>query len=431
MDNSKKPDKPDAVGKTEENNEKKKSSEVNNKQTDYYNKKNGGIYLDKIGKGISLILPATILINGVLEYVHSIMSERFYGIPNLYFISDSKFGLIVRIFFTIFMVSIFFVPVLLKKLSEKIRFFITKTDCVYYASIIGFYVFVIFTYLLIPIFQIINYVNYYSLIMLIVIPILSALIMAYITNRYLQLYMKDLNIIDISDDNDILETGYKYLIFDFNDGVCLGEKKGQAKYKVPIGYRVSDVVKYINKHETIVDIKRNGKNLSYWSYEKNSDTGYIDSYIDDDFENKKILYAQYSNEKYKDENKIKSNYIIALLVFSSLIIFAFITIRINAYKPEKKLVYEVINEESEINKIIICHYANNVVLMDFKYSPSEKNTKDKSRIKEADNIEIIRGKYTVESIEGKPIQLKKFGKVTIVEDELKNTAETKKDESDK
>lgn len=421
MDNdSKKSDNKDIVEKEIENIARVKSCEVNNKQIDYYKKKNDGIYFDKIVKGISLILPVTILINGVLEYVNSIMSEKFYGIPNLYFISDSKFGLLVRIFFTLFILSIFFVPVLFKKLSEKIRFFITKIDCVYYASIIGFYVFVIFTYLLIPIFQIINYVNYYSLIMLIVIPIICALIMAYITNRYLQLYIKDLNIIDISDDNDIPETGYKYLIFDFNDGVCLGEKKGQAKYKVPIGYRVSDVVKYVNKHYTTVDIKRNGKNLSYWSYEKNSDTGYIDRYIDDDFENKKILYAQYSNEKYKDENKIKSNYIVALLVFSSIIIFAFITIRINAFKPEKKLVYEVIKEEGEINKIIICHYADNVVLMDFKYSFSEKNTKDKSGKKETEDIEIIRGKYTVESIEGKPIQLKKFKNVSVVEDENEN-----------
>ena len=144
------------------------------------------------------------------------------------------------------------------------------------------------------------------------------------------------------------------------------------------------------------------------------------------------MYAQYSNEKYKDENKIKSNYIVALLVFSSIIIFAFITIRINAFKPEKKLVYEVIKEEDEINKIIICHYADNVVLMDFKYSPSEKNTKDKSGKKETEDIEIIRGKYTVESIEGKPIQLKKFRNVTVTEDEVNNNdQENNKEESDK
>lgn len=422
-DNSKKSDNTDIVEESLEKSMEKINCEVNNKQIDIHKKKNRGIYLDKIEKGISVILPATILINGVLEYVNSIMSERFYGIPNLYFNIDSKFGLLFRIFSIILITSIFFVPVILKELSEKIRFSITKTDCFYYALLIGFYAFVISAYLLIPIFQIINYVNSFSLIMSIVIPIFCAVIMGYITYRYLQLHIKDLKIIDVSDDKYTLESGYKYLIFDFNDGACLGEKKGQAKYKVPIGYRVSDVVKYVNKHKTIVDIKRNGKNLSYWSYEKNSDTGYIDIYIDDDFENKKILYAQYSNEKYKDENKIKSNCISGLLIFSSLIIIASITIRFNILKPEKKLAYEVIKEEKGINKIIICHYSDKVVLMDYKYSPSEKNTKDKSTKNETENIEIIRGKYTVETIDGKSIRLKKFNKVTVVE-------ENNNDESD-
>lgn len=378
------------------------------------NKKNNKSLYRNLFKVLNTIaLPAILALKKPVDYFLSIKLEKFYGVPRLYFFDNPEEVFLFNVMMAVLIVGILFVPYLLKKSREIYKFKITKMDSIAYAFIISFYTFVIFFYSIINLFQAINYANYFALIISLFTPIIVSIGVFKIIKDYLDLYTKSLT---IKNDNGIdkPDDGYKYLTFDFNGAKTNFEQK--VRIQIPVGSKISDAVKYINTDKVYSKAKKKGKNLSYWADEKDSSSRYNDVIVTDNFDDEKVLYARYSNKKYKDDNTKTCNYFILATVIALVIIAIILYFNFSKSNPENKSIYELVAMEDGTIKIKICDYKDKVVLMDFEYSKFDKNRKDEAAGKEAtENIEIIKGKYIIESIEGKPIQLKKFRKVSVVE----------------
>ena len=197
--------------------------------------------------------------------------------------------------------------------------------------------------------------------------------------------------------------------------MCIRDR--YIRYQIKIGSKISDAVKHINKTHLIHCYRKENLKFVFWSFEKSNYAPY-DDYIVTKKHNENILYAQYGCrkdiKKLREKNAIKEYtsmtiILLAVILFSSSILFY------NKLNPQNTTQYEVVTMKDGVEKLVIGNYKNCAILMDFKYYPSEENKKNETTKKEDENIGIIKGKYTVESIEGNPIQLKKFKNVIVVE----------------
>lgn len=403
-DNSKKPD------NTEERNEFTNNTVVENKN-------NIKTLISKLFTTLTTVaFPVILALNKPVDYYMAIKSENLYGVPNSYFFDNTEYVLLFKIIMLILIVGIFFIPYLLNKSRELYWFKITKMDSIAYAFIISFYSFFLFFYLIITIFQAINYASYFALFISLFTPTIVSIVLFKTIKDYLDLYTKSL-VIKNDNGKDKPDDRYKYITFDFNGAENNFEQK--VRVQILVGSKLSEAVKYISTDKIYSKVKKNEEKLSYWTDEKDSNSKYKDVIITEDFEDEKVLYARYSNKKYKDDNIKINNYFIFATAIVLTIIITLLVFSLSENNPENKTVYEIVTMDDGMSKIKVCDYKDNAVLMDFKYSISDKNTK-----KQTENIEIIKGKYIVESIEGKPIQLKNFKNVTVVE-------ETNNEESDK
>lgn len=103
--------------------------------------------------------------------------------------------------------------------------------------------------------------------------------------------------------------------------------------------------------------------------------------------------------------RIETLYAFELVIINILIII--LSINVLYVTPEKIKKYEIIKLDNGYSKIIVSHRGDKAILMDY-ISLNQDGNLDES----GNNIIIDKGHYSLESIDGKPIEFKKFESVS-------------------
>lgn len=334
-------------------------------------------------------------LTGVLRYfVTSISGERaseFYKIPQEYYydnIIHDFLSIVIIVATLIFMLS---TPLILKKMSEKYKFKITKIDSILYASAVLIYTLLAGIILLYEVHE-----NWLKIALFIVLLLVSCTL-GTLTYNYLSLSIRGVNIKD-NNRKKFPEVGYKFITFDFNGGKYHDELKDRVRYQIPIGSKVSDAVLHLEKIHPLKEIKKDGEQFLCWADNINSIERYNDEVITENFDNNRILYAQYSNKKNKERWILSAYLLISILAFFASLA---LTWRIVDYKtdPANKVTYEVVPYDDGTRKAIVGQYNGDAMLKDCKLvdDPGSKEQK----------IELVRDGFYIDSIKGKKITVEK------------------------
>lgn len=375
---------------------------INRKNDVKWNAKNS---FEFIAKFITMIIPISILITEFSQLIISYRASRLYGVPSFYFYNNFKYSMLLKMVYVIFSICIIFTPIIIKKSSSYLKFNITKFESIYYTVLVSLYTIVLYFYIIIELLDISIAKNMNFKIIASGLIVLALILIAFLaknSKKYLDSYIRSIKIID-SKDKIEPDAGYRFITFNFNEGKILGDIKKSVKYQIPIGSKISDAVKYVDKHNCIRDIKKDGENLSYWSDTIEGKIQYENMIVQEDFDNSKVLYAQYSNKKYKDKKTIFSNYIIITFIISIFIFIGFCISWNYRIDPKNKVDFEIVEINESEPKVIIGNYDNKAILMDYKISDNyEENNRGPIP------IEIDKGKFYIESLDGKKIETRKF-----------------------
>ena len=132
----------------------------------------------------------------------------------------------------------------------------------------------------------------------------------------------------------------------------------------------------------------------------------IYSYFKNNF--KIVSYKKMTNREGKDDQKKSRS-------FNNYIIFFILIVLISIYfiydneitEPVYINKYEIVKLEDGTTKMIITHRGDKAILMDY-ISLNQDGNLDES----GNNIIIDKGRYSLESIDGKPLEFKKFASVS-------------------
>lgn len=105
------------------------------------------------------------------KYTYSLNAENYYGIPHRYFENNIISELIFIISFIIFLLAIYFIPLIIKYFSNKKTFKITRFESILYPILTGFCNFYILFILLVSIFNISYKYQIYILLLCLIISI--------------------------------------------------------------------------------------------------------------------------------------------------------------------------------------------------------------------------------------------------------------------
>lgn len=105
------------------------------------------------------------------KYTYSLNAENYYGIPHRYFENNIISELIFIISFIIFLLAIYFIPLIIKYFSNKKTFKITRFERILYPILTGFCNFYILFILLVSIFNISYKYQIYILLLCLIISI--------------------------------------------------------------------------------------------------------------------------------------------------------------------------------------------------------------------------------------------------------------------
>lgn len=346
-------------------------------------------------------------IKGFSNYYLANKMANLYGIPSYYFYNDTIYGLFSKIVLYTFILTMLFIPIIIKKLSDHFKFRLTKFDSWYY-TVVGAinWVIILLTVLHDSIIFFETKDNAYSfnatISVVIVIGILIG--MCFLTKKYFDLLVFKVNI-KIANNKIKPDYGHKFITFDFNGGNILGEKKQPVICEVPIGCNISDAEKYIKKNEGIHGIKKDDKKLSYWSDNIAGIRQYSDKIITKNFNDNNVLYAQYN-----DKDCINRDNIGLILVISSLVIFISIIgwwTRIDSYykNPENIIEHEFVSLGEKQDKIIVGYYNDKAILMDYKICDNKPDV-DSGNVK-LKYIKIKKGQFYLKTLDGEKIVIKK------------------------